>query len=98
MVRPLNTPLPIKPRIPHSRGDGPTWPGPRGCNRRYSPPAWGWSDSAGEYLPSEDVFPTRVGMVRLVVSEYFHQCSIPHPDRKSTRLNSSHLGISYAVF
>src|SRR5258705_7892626 len=22
----------------------------------------------------------------------------PHPDRKSTRLNSSHLGISYAVF
>src|SRR5262245_60641507 len=24
--------------------------------------------------------------------------SYPHPDRKSTRLNSSHLGISYAVF
>src|SRR5262245_50376878 len=24
--------------------------------------------------------------------------AVPHPDRKSTRLNSSHLGISYAVF
>src|SRR5882724_13204642 len=31
-----------------------------------------------------------------------HRCrgrrARPHPDRKSTRLNSSHLGISYAVF
>src|SRR5688500_19343448 len=31
----------------------------------------------------------------------FHSTSraaVPHPDRKSTRLNSSHLVISYAVF
>src|SRR5699024_11943455 len=25
-------------------------------------------------------------------------CSVPDPDRKSTRLNSSHVSISYAVF
>src|SRR3989337_3378705 len=25
-------------------------------------------------------------------------CQVPHPDRKSTRLNSSHGSISYAVF
>src|SRR5258705_1260554 len=27
-----------------------------------------------------------------------HRCDVGPPDRKSTRLNSSHLGISYAVF
>src|SRR5205814_10010369 len=27
-----------------------------------------------------------------------HRRHLPHQDRKSTRLNSSHLGISYAVF
>src|ERR1035438_9793144 len=29
---------------------------------------------------------------------YRDACEIVRPDRKSTRLNSSHLGISYAVF
>src|ERR1035441_10784529 len=30
--------------------------------------------------------------------DYKYMCSAPGPDRKSTRLNSSHFGISYAVF
>src|ERR1035438_3587752 len=30
--------------------------------------------------------------------DYYHRAGSRHIDRKSTRLNSSHLGISYAVF
>src|SRR5262245_62906707 len=36
----------------------------------------------------------RLQGARVAVQEY----GAPNPDRKSTRLNSSHLGISYAVF
>src|SRR5256885_5718623 len=31
-------------------------------------------------------------------SNYLYACTAPNTDRKSTRLNSSHLVISYAVF
>src|SRR5262245_64991156 len=39
--------------------------------------------------------------MRVFISEAFIPragCALSRPDRKSTRLNSSHLGISYAVF
>src|SRR5256885_7424774 len=40
-----------------------------------------------------------VGVIPLVGERRFFWASdFPHPDRKSTRLNSSHLVISYAVF
>src|SRR5262245_62488894 len=42
----------------------------------------------------------RTSYKRVPTWDEFPTCPIPHPprDRKSTRLNSSHLGISYAVF
>src|SRR5256885_4806046 len=53
-------------------------------------------------LLSQDVF-SYVAYARLGVEHhlnpYVHApTAIPHEDRKSTRLNSSHLVISYAVF
>src|SRR5438045_4870661 len=41
---------------------------------------------------------TAVGSSRWWLSRRFRIALSVHPDRKSTRLNSSHLGISYAVF
>src|ERR1035438_1346249 len=50
----------------------------------------------------EDTLPLRFGNARPVVFHGEARASLLHarndPDRKSTRLNSSHLGISYAVF
>src|ERR1035441_1251991 len=34
----------------------------------------------------------------ILLTSHLSRNGIPHTDRKSTRLNSSHLGISYAVF
>src|SRR5437899_7174139 len=54
-----------------------------------------WAQSLGQ--KSRERFGCRREEGRYVVpSEYVLR--IPHRDRKSTRLNSSHLGISYAVF
>src|SRR5262245_58663110 len=39
-----------------------------------------------------------VGAVLYILASVFFQGAVVHGDRKSTRLNSSHLGISYAVF
>src|SRR5262245_65128987 len=39
-----------------------------------------------------------VGVVGALSAFYHDSLDINNPDRKSTRLNSSHLGISYAVF
>src|SRR5205814_8460937 len=47
--------------------------------------------------------PEAIGLPRVVesmvaeVGRSMHTCAAPLVDRKSTRLNSSHLGISYAV-
>src|SRR5256885_15875327 len=55
-------------------------------------------------FPYTTLFRSRHGLVRLVddaevlVGEVVEQAGRPLPDRKSTRLNSSHLVISYAVF
>src|SRR2546426_2264215 len=41
---------------------------------------------------------TRRNRQRRLKKKRAEACAILHPDRKSTRLNSSHLVISYAVF
>src|SRR5256885_4887297 len=46
---------------------------------------------------STDLFGKRARAQAGGVKDSFRQC-LPSPDRKSTRLNSSHLVISYAVF
>src|SRR5258705_4529710 len=48
-------------------------------------PKWTWGDMHFDVLAPD---------AAVVTSTY----RVPHLDRKSTRLNSSHLGISYAVF
>ena len=52
--------------FPHPRGDGPLTDGIPPPVMSFSPPAWGWSASATTELTQALVFPTRVGMVRLV--------------------------------
>ena len=45
---------------------------------RYSPHAWGWTDTRGWSRHSLSVFPTRVGMDRSAVIQSTHQHRIPH--------------------
>src|ERR1035441_9346954 len=65
---------------------------------------WRLNLSPSRGLSTCDVFRAKVPGGWLVVYEYqnedgFYQGHpLFYPDRKSTRLNSSHLGISYAVF
>ncbi len=54
--------------FPHPRGDGPSTVGPASGSRWFSPPAWGWSEPVFVALRVEEVFPTRVGMVRFYLS------------------------------
>src|SRR5690242_21483953 len=52
-------------------------------------------------LADEGVAPGPIGMVGPLVDHsrrVRHDVAIPRLDRKSTRLNSSHMSISYAVF
>src|SRR5258705_8558092 len=44
------------------------------------------------------IFPHLYAGQKLTLKIYPERLAIFHKDRKSTRLNSSHLGISYAVF
>src|SRR5207245_5277081 len=74
------------------------------------PHRWGWKafeapgvepvfpkkDQAVDYAQSRACF--RSGEVRIFDSTGNVECVIPFEDRKSTRLNSSHGSISYAVF
>src|SRR5262245_62913623 len=61
--------------------------------------------SARARMDCGTVKPSALAVVELTISSIFVGCSTgrsaglaPLRDRKSTRLNSSHLGISYAVF
>src|SRR2546430_7259 len=47
---------------------------------------------------AEFLFDDERAMVRLDMSEYMEKHAVARTDRKSTRLNSSHSQISYAVF
>src|ERR1039458_1507031 len=51
-------------------------------------------------FPSTTLFRswTSAGLTPTFFATSLHRCAISSSDRKSTRLNSSHLGISYAVF
>src|SRR5205814_9846415 len=73
-----------------------TWPGAHGLPQ---PPQLSMSTAVSRQVPAHSV--------RRSPQPSLHAPSLhsspplqekPQPDRKSTRLNSSHLGISYAVF
>ena len=65
--------------IPHPRGDGPSSLGITNIVRLYSPPAWGWSALFVGNRGRPVVFPTRVGMVRLLGGDTGLPQRIPHP-------------------
>ncbi len=64
--------------IPHTRGDGPGTYLTLTKNSWYSPHAWGWSVGEHRLSGHSRVFPTRVGMVRVVVERHICELSIPH--------------------
>src|ERR1035438_10202608 len=79
MVRARRPRQPPQTTIPHPRGDGP-FDGILGEQiARYSPPAWGWSALAAHDNPLRQLFPTRVGMVRLMGFSESKSHGIPHP-------------------
>src|SRR5208337_2024426 len=45
----------------------------------FSPPAWGWSERASGTREGQEVFPTRVGMVRLDRRKPTEGARFPHP-------------------
>ena len=64
--------------FPHARGDGPLINGFRIGPIAFSPRPWGWSVYVYDYVGSNFVFPTPVGMVRNS-SSFFRRCGcFPH--------------------
>ena len=79
MVRSLGPLHPSGSCSPHPRGDGPTSEKMARVVEVFSPPAWGWS---GDLLPrsgSQEVLPTRVGMVRVCARWSCWSLRSPHP-------------------
>src|SRR5690625_7801381 len=57
-----------------------------------------WKNSIAELAVASDVIITMVGYPNDVEAVYFNEDGILENARKSTRLNSSHVASSYAVF
>ena len=64
--------------FPHARGDGPTVKTVKTINSKFSPRPWGWSDLSGLSATRFLVFPTPVGMVRILAETTFEFNSFPH--------------------
>ena len=64
--------------LPHTRGDGPRYPSQILDYGWSSPHAWGWSVMTEPWLTLTSVFPTRVGMVRLLSPHNRRPQSLPH--------------------
>ncbi len=65
--------------FPHPRGDGPRRASRRQARARFSPPAWGWPDCPPAGARARLVFPTRVGMARLMSALVRAGKRFPHP-------------------
>ena len=79
MVRHWQLPLDRPSRFPHPRGDGPRIVRAEIALTTFSPPAWGWSAYMSLHDRYEEVFPTRVGMVRNPWSRACTTMCFPHP-------------------
>src|SRR5208282_985407 len=64
--------------FPHTRGDGPNLPPLQHAAEEFSPHAWGWSGTGHHATATGPVFPTRVGMVRVVSPMASVWMSFPH--------------------
>ena len=65
--------------FPHPRGDGPNFSCSFCVRSEFSPPAWGWSAMPTGKVFMRQVFPTRVGMVRIRVGINRTDGRFPHP-------------------
>ena len=79
MVRSWRTKRKMSSGFPHPRGDGPIEKGGSNERRVFSPPAWGWSGVSFALSSQNEVFPTRVGMVRSSPSASTPAPRFPHP-------------------
>ncbi len=78
MVRfPANT-VNLSAGSPHTRGDGPYSAEDIQGMLRFSPHAWGWSGHLAHHPPLQQVLPTRVGMVRLLLALARQLVCSPH--------------------
>src|SRR5699024_11727713 len=68
---------------------GPIWDGRRGCRVRAVP--WAWAFLSHLRCEKTSCFGRRTQVLRIT------KPNLLYPDRKSTRLNSSHVSTSYAV-
>ncbi len=66
-------------RFPHPRGDGPVARRSRLSSRQFSPPAWGWPGHGWCGSDLLQVFPTRVGMARVLRMLDRPAPCFPHP-------------------
>ena len=73
--------------FPHTRGDGPSIVSGMSTPRSFSPHAWGWSAAVLDRPELADVFPTRVGMVRLIAVYPLRHCRFPHTRGDGPRRN-----------
>ena len=78
MDRAKRASLPLPPRIPHARGDGPTEPYTLVAYETYSPRPWGWTGPGESKRAWRDVFPTPVGMDRPKRERERRRSGIPH--------------------
>src|ERR1035438_10815286 len=62
------------------------------------PPLWFQNETRSRLDRRPSTSQIRISMVSWLGKENVPEAQIGKGDRKSTRLNSSHLGISYAVF
>src|SRR5260370_810003 len=79
MVRGGNDGLGYWNGFPHPRGDGPASHIFFLVSIRFSPPSWGWSVDQWRNDAREEVFPTRVGMVRDSENAFMNSECFPHP-------------------
>src|SRR5438876_388184 len=81
-------------RFPHTRGDGPDATSTYLTGSSFSSHAWGWS-ACGLVLTVPDfVFPSRVGMVRVVISSSRRRPGFPHTRGDGPAVNPASLAPS----
>ena len=64
--------------VPHRRGDGPWWQRYQLRLEECSPQAWGWPGTGARLVQPPGVFPTGVGMARLLISLRPQRKCVPH--------------------
>ena len=78
MVRRGGIPVWCVAYFPHARGDGPLASARARCPRSFSPRPWGWSGGTAGLGGLGGIFPTPVGMVRVLSAGSADDKHFPH--------------------